>query len=43
MVVEDEPMITTFISKNYRGIKCASFISGIVEGILDALEFVRIL
>jgi hypothetical protein len=43
MISENAPMIVTkYIStpKDYAGLNCASLVAGIVEGILDAAEFV---
>jgi len=42
MISENQPLsVTKFISipKDYGGLNCASFVAGIVEGILDATEF----
>eukprot|EP01117_Protostelium_nocturnum_P014159 TRINITY_DN5356_c0_g1_i3.p1 TRINITY_DN5356_c0_g1~~TRINITY_DN5356_c0_g1_i3.p1 ORF type:complete len:228 (+),score=59.72 TRINITY_DN5356_c0_g1_i3:789-1472(+) len=42
MITENQPLsLTKFIStpKDYQGFNCASFVAGIVEGILDAADF----
>lgn len=44
MISENQPMLVTkFIStpKDYAGLNCASFVAGVVEGILDSADFVR--
>jgi hypothetical protein len=42
MISENALVVTKFIStpKDYAGLNCAAFVAGIVEGILDAAEFV---
>jgi hypothetical protein len=43
MISDNEPIISKFIStpKDMTQLNCASFLSGLVEGMLDAAEFVR--
>lgn len=42
MITENEPLMNKYISipKDLTGLNCGSFLGGIVEGILDAAEFV---
>jgi hypothetical protein len=44
MISDNEPIVSKFIStpKDMTQLNCASFLSGLVEGMLDAAEFVRI-
>lgn len=41
MIREDEPVTNSFISvpKEYARLNCASFIAGIIHGVLDASGF----
>eukprot|EP00028_Trichosphaerium_sp_Am-I-7-wt_P014877 CAMPEP_0168510590 /NCGR_PEP_ID=MMETSP0405-20121227/1561_1 /TAXON_ID=498012 /ORGANISM="Trichosphaerium sp, Strain Am-I-7 wt" /LENGTH=135 /DNA_ID=CAMNT_0008528467 /DNA_START=123 /DNA_END=530 /DNA_ORIENTATION=+ len=41
MIIDDEPIVTEYISvpKDLTGLNCASFVGGIVQGLLDAAEF----
>jgi hypothetical protein len=43
MITENEPLINKYISipKDLSGLNCGAFLGGLVEGILDAAEFVR--
>lgn len=46
MINENGPlMVTKFISipKDYGTLNCNAFVAGIIEGILDAAEFVKLL
>jgi len=45
MISENEPLVSKFIStpREMTQLNCAAFVAGIVEGILDAAEFVRCL
>ena len=42
MITEDSTLIDKFVSvpKEMQGLNCASLIGGLVEGMLDAAEFV---
>lgn len=42
MIVENDCLVSRFISvPKELGLNCSSFVAGIVEGMLDAAEFVR--
>lgn len=45
MITEDSTLIDKFISvpKDMQGLNCASLVGGLVEGMLDAAEFVSTL
>lgn len=45
MITEDETLVNTFIGgvqKEVQGLNSASLVGGIVEGLLDAADFVRL-
>lgn len=44
MITEDSTLIDKFISvpKDMHGLNCAALVGGIVEGMLDGAEFVRL-